>query len=61
MDERKVVKNIIEEARQKARQNGSSEYAYICGVLEVYLEEAISAIDKRDAKWFYNQMKEYDK
>ena len=61
MDERKIVNNIVEEARQKAQQNGGSEFAYICGVLEVYLEEAISAIDKRDAKWFYNQMKGYDK
>ena len=60
MDSIKVVKNIVNEAFEKAERNGDPKYVVAEAVLEVYLSEAIEAIESRNAEWFYDRIKKYD-
>ena len=60
MDSLRVVKNIVAEAFERAERDGDPKYVVAEAVLEVYLGEAIDAIDKRNAAWFYDTIKKYD-
>ena len=60
MDSIKVVNNIVKEAFERAEKAGDPKYVVAEAVLEVYLREAIDAIDKRNAEWFYDTIKKYD-
>ncbi len=60
MDSLRVVNNIVAEAFEKAERDGDPKYVVAEAVLEVYLREAIDAIDNRNAKWFYDTGKKYD-
>ena len=60
MDATKVVNNIVAEAFEKAERDGDPKFVVAEAVLEVYLGEAIDAIDKRNAAWFYDTIKKYD-
>ena len=60
MDSLRVVKNIVAEAFERAERDGDPKYVVAEAVLEVYLGEAIDAIDKRNAAWFYDMIKKYD-
>lgn len=61
MNEVRIVRNIVNEAFAKAEKNGESKYVVAEATLEVWLQNAIEAIDKRNAgTWFYNLLKEYD-
>ena len=60
MDSTKVVNNIVAEAFEKAEKSGDPKYVVAEAVLEVYLREAIDAIESRNAEWFYNTIKKYD-
>ena len=60
MDATRVVNNIVAEAFEKAERDGDPKYVVAEAVLEVYLKEAIDAIDRRNAEWFYNTVKKYD-
>ena len=60
MDSIRVVNNIVAEAFEKAERDGDPKYVVAEAVLEVYLREAIEAIDSRNAKWFYDMIKKYD-
>lgn len=61
MDALRVVRNIVNEAFAKAEKNGESKYVVAEATLEVFLQNAVEAIDKRNAgAWFYNLLKEYD-
>ena len=60
MDALRVVRNIVNEAFDKAEKNGDSKYVVAEATLEVYLSEAIDAIECRNAKWFYDMIKKYD-
>lgn len=61
MDALRVVRNIVNEAFAKAEKNGESKYVVAEATLEVFLQNAVEAIDKRNAgSWFYNLLKEYD-
>ena len=61
MDESRIVRNIVNEAFAKAEKQGQEKWVVAETVLEVWLENAIEAIEKRNAGvWFYNRLKEYD-
>ena len=60
MDSNKVVDNIVKEAFERAEKSGEPKYVVAEAVLEVYLREAIDAIESRNAKWFYDMIKKYD-
>ena len=60
MDSTKGVNNIVAEAFEKAEKNGDPKYVVAEAVLEVYLREAIDAVESRNAKWFYDMIKKYD-
>lgn len=60
MDSFRVVRNIVNEAFDKAEKNGDSKYVVAEATLEIYLHEAIDAIECRNAKWFYDRIKKYD-
>lgn len=60
MDSTKVVNNIVAEAFEKAEKAGDPKYVVAEAVLEVYLREAIDAVESRNAKWFYDMIKKYN-
>ena len=61
MDALRIVRNIVNEAFAKAEKNGDSKYVVAEATLEVWLQNAVEAIDKRNAgSWFYDHLKEYD-